>query len=175
VVDQVLVAQHVITRLQTRDMKSGYTLIELLVVITIGIIVFSVGIAGYREFSRRQTLTGVSKHLISNLRSAQQQALTGQKPIGVTCSKLVGYQFTRTSSTNYRIYARCDNSGVFVNHEIKSVDLITGTTLTATNSNILFKVLGQGTDLTVSNDLTLSNTTSGSSLIITVGPGGSIK
>lgn len=154
---------------------TGYTLIELLIVITIGIIVFSVGIASYREFSRRQALTGLSKQLIADLRLAQQQALTGQKPTGVACAKLVGYQFTRISTTNYRLYARCDNSNVFVNHEIKSVDLIAGTTLTATNSNILFKVLGQGTDLTASNNLVLSNTTSGSSITIIVGTGGSIQ
>lgn len=154
---------------------TGYTLIELLIVITIGIIVFSVGIASYREFSRRQALTGLSKQLIADLRLAQQQALTGQKPTGVACAKLVGYQFTRTSVSNYKLYARCDNAGVFVNHEIKSVDLSSGTTFTSTNANILFKVLGQGTDLTSNNDFVLSNTTSGSVITVTVGTGGNIQ
>lgn len=153
----------------------GYTLIELLVVITIGIIVFSIGIAGYREFSRRQALTGVTKTTIADLRLIQQQALTGQKPTGVLCTKLVGYIFTRTSATNYRLDARCDNSGSLVSHQIKSVDLVGGTTFTATTASTLFKVLGQGTDLSANNVLTFTNTASGSTTQITIGTGGNIQ
>jgi type II secretory pathway pseudopilin PulG len=153
----------------------GYTLIELLVVITIGIIVFSIGIAGYREFSRRQALTGVTKATISDLRLIQQQALTGQKPTGVVCTKLVGYIFTRTSSTNYRVYARCDNAGVLVNHQTKSVDLTGGTTFSAGTASILFKVLGQGTDLSGNNILTFTNTASGATSQIAIGTGGNIQ
>ena len=45
----------------------GYTLIELLVVITISIIIFGVGMAGYRECSRRQALTGILKQTKADL------------------------------------------------------------------------------------------------------------
>ena len=38
--------------------SKGYTLIEILVVISIMAILFTVGFAGYRDFSRRQVLLG---------------------------------------------------------------------------------------------------------------------
>ena len=58
--------------------QKGYTLIELLVGISIIAIIFGVGFVSYREFSRRQSLTGVTKQLVGDLRLAQQLALTGQ-------------------------------------------------------------------------------------------------
>lgn len=154
--------------------SQGYTLVELIIGIVIISIVFTIGYAGYRQFSRRQALTGVSQTLIADLRVAQQLALTGQKPLGATCLKLRGYTFTRVSSSNYKIYATCDNNGSTVNHETKSVDLATGVGLTATTNSILFKVLGQGTDLLGSNVLRLTHTGSTSAAQITVGTGGNV-
>lgn len=155
--------------------KAGYTFIELLVVITVSVIVFGIGFAGYREFSRRQDLTGVSKNLIGDLRLIQQLSLTGQKPEGATCTKLIGYTFTRVSATNYSMTANCDNSGIISNVEIKNVDFPTGVSFTATTANTQFKVLGQGTNLSASNTLTLTNSLSGSSNEITIGIGGDIR
>ncbi len=155
-------------------MKRGfkaYTLIELLVVITIGIIVFGVGIAGYREFSRRQSLTGVLKQVKADLRLAQQLALTGQKPEGVTCTKLDGYTYA-SLGTGYTLTANCINPAT-INHLIKTVDLPTGTTLSA--GSVKYKILGQGTNLPSSLTFTVSNTSAEITGTVIVGVGGEIQ
>lgn len=155
---------------------SAFTLVELLIGITIISIVFGVGIASYREFSRRQALTGVSKQLKADIRLIQQLALTGQKPENVSCPTLNGYTFSRVNSTVYTLSANCSNaSGAVMSPiEIKSVDLGTDITLTATVPNMLFKVLGQGTDLASANSLLLTHT-SGNDITITVGVGGDVR
>ncbi len=160
--------------------SKGFTLIELLVGITVTSIVFSIGYSGFREFSRRQALTGVVKATTSDLRQIQQLALTGQKPSGVTCLKLVGYQFVRTGSSTYELQARCDNTvnvatPLFSSPIIKSVTL-NGTTFTAAPSTtILFKVLGQGTSLSAINNLVFTHTATNSTATVNIGIGGDVK
>lgn len=150
---------------------TGYTLVELLVVITISTIIFGVGIAGYREFSRRQALAGVLKQVKADLRLSQQLALTGQKPEGVTCNKLDGYTFTKTG-LGYTITANCVNPTV-ANYLIKTVDLPPDTTISA--GSVKYKILGQGTSLSSTLTFTITNTTAGTSGTVVVGTGGDVK
>lgn len=156
----------------TITVTKGYTLVELLVAITISIIVFSVGLAGYREFSRRQALIGVIKEAKADLRLAQQLALTGQKPENVVCTRLSGYTFSRASATSYQLLVNCTNA----NYVLKSVNMPTDTTISASpTSSVIFKVLGQGTNLTSSLIFTIANTAAGTSGTITVGIGGDVQ
>lgn len=147
----------------------GYTLIELLVAISIGIIVFTIGFAGYREFSRRQALTGIVKQIKADLRLAQQLALTGQKPTVGSCVRLDGYSFTRTSPTSYQLIANCTNA----NRIVKDITISPNTTITA--GTVIFKVLGQGTNLTAPLTFTITNSLTGTSGNIIIGIGGDIK
>ena len=149
--------------------SKAFTLIELLIVVGIGTTIFTVGVAGYREFSRRQLLTDASKKMISDLRYIQTLALIGDKPTGA-CTKLNGYTFSRIDQDTYTLIANCSN----VSTTIKTVDL-TGITFTAITAQTMFKVLGQGTDLAATNTVTLTHTTSGSTKQIIIGTGGSIK
>lgn len=161
--------------MNTAKRFNGYTLVELLIGITIVSIIFGVGLAGYRDFSRRQALTGVSKQLKGDLRLIQQLALTGQKPEGVSCDTLNSYTFSRTSSSTYDLIANCKSStGVASSPIFKTVDLGTSVTFTSTNATIAFKVLGQGTDLSATNTITLTHT-SGNQVVMTVGIGGDVK
>ena len=162
----------------------GYTLIELLVVITISIIIFGVVMAGYREFSRRQALTGILKQTKADLRLAQQLALTGQKPTGVTCLKLIGYTFIRTSASIYELRASCDNtvivsSPIITNPVIKTIKMPVNTTISGSPVNtVTFKILGQGTDLSpVTSPLifTIANTVAGTTGTVVVGTGGDVR
>lgn len=153
----------------------GYTLVELLVGLSIISIVFGVGFAGYRDFSRRQALTGVSKQLKADLRLIQQLALTGQKPNGVSCDTLNSYTFSRTSASTYNLVANCVNTlGVVSSPVYKSVNLGSTITFTSTNALFSFKVLGQGTNLTSPNVIILTHS-SGNTNTMTVGIGGDIK
>lgn len=149
--------------------SSGYTLIELLVVIIISVIIFGVGLAGYREFSRRQSLTGILKQTKADLRLAQQLALTGEKPEGLVCTKLNSYTFTRTNSTNYQLIANCTNA----NYITKNIDMPIQTTISA--GSVIFKVLGQGTSLTSPLTFTIINTVSGTSGQVVIGIGGDVQ
>lgn len=164
--------------MQTANRKSGYTLIELLVGLTIIAIVFSVGFAGYRDFSRRQLVSGVTKSIVSDLRNAQQLALTGQKPVvdyqgnSVTCTRLSGYSFSRISATNYQIRAHCDNVAL----PISIKNIILSSDLSLSNGSVKFKVLGQGTDLTDTLTIIISHISDvGTTGTITIVKGGTIK
>lgn len=152
--------------------SNGYTLVELLVGLSIITITFSIGLVGYREFSRRQALTGISKQLKADLRLMQQLALTGQKPDDVSCNTLDGYLFSRVDSSTYRILIDC--AGIATPYVYKEVDLGSDISLTSTNSTITFKVLGQGTDLNDDNTITLTHT-SGNQNTVVVGVGGDVK
>jgi len=152
----------------TASNNYAYTLIELLIGISIISIIFSIGFASYRDFSRRQALTGVTKKIVSDLRTLQQKALAGEKP--TDCTTLDGYKIN-ISSGSYSLYADC-SSDIFLD----TVDLTEdGVTLTSTPVNtITFKVLGQGTNLTSVETITITNTKIDKSTVITVGIGGDI-
>lgn len=153
-------------------MKKAFTLVELLVGISIIAVVFSIGVVSYREFSRRQELQGVLRSVTSDLRYAQQLALSGQKPdasLG-TCSRLDGYSFVRNSSNSYQIVANCLEG----NRIIKTVDL-GNLTITSTYATLRFKILGLGTDLVDTNTITISSQTTGNVISISIGTGGDIK
>lgn len=161
--------------MKTANSFKGYTLIELLVGITIVSVIFGVGLAGYRDFSRRQALTGVTKQIKADLRVIQQLAITGQKPDGVSCETLNSYTFLRTSSSTYDLVANCvSGAGVASSPVYKSVDLGTDITFTSTNPSFLFKVLGQGTNLVADNTITITHV-SGTQSTIVIGVGGDIR
>jgi len=132
-------------------------------------IIFSVGFASYRDFSRRQALTGVTKSIISDLRLLQQKALSGEKPD--LCTVLSGYQIDITSTTTYNLQAVCST-----NITIKTIDLaVDEVTISSSFDPIKFKVLGQGTNLTTDAVITITNSKIGNSSVINVGIGGDIR
>lgn len=151
----------------------GYTLIELLIVITLISIVFFVGYAGFREFSRRQALGGVSKTIKADLRLAQQLASSGQKPDVGTCTQLNGYSVLFLTNS-YSLTANCINGGVVSDNNFKTVTLPVGVTET-NNLSVQYKVLGQGTNLSADATLTLTHTATGNTSIITIGKGGDVN
>ena len=125
----------------------------------------------------------MTKTAIADLRQIQQLALTGQKPPASagSCPKLVGYTFTRIGGgTSYDINASCDvstgPSPDIRSRPIKSVPL-TGVTFTASYTALptLFKVLGQGTNLTSTNTLDFLHVATNTHAIITIGTGGEIQ
>ena len=152
--------------------NSAYTLIELLVGITIMALIFSIGFVSYRDFSRKQALTGVTKGLISDLRLIQQKALAGEK-IG-SCTTLNGYKIN-ISSSSYSLYASCASDIL-----LKTVDLtVNEVTLTLTppipTNTITFKVLGQGTDLTSEETIRITNSKINKTSTVVVGIGGDVQ
>ncbi len=159
----------------------GYTLIEILVGLTIIGIVFGVGYAGFRDFSRREQLSSVSKVLVGDLRLAQARALSGQKPEDIKCTaqdqRLDGYSLQITSEATYEINAKC-SAGVVNDPAIKSVILPIGVTISTPVVNPLtFKTLGEGTNIPSGQSviLTLTQTATGKTYTVTISAGGEIK
>lgn len=156
----------------------GYTLIEILITLTIIGLIFTFGYVNFREFSQRQALTGVARSIKGDLRLAQEWALAGNKPATANCTPnppnlLNGYYFRRNSSTNYIIEANCSGG---TPSQVKSVDMPTDIVLTSFSVNpILFKVLGEGTNITGSATITLTQTSTGNTRVITISQGGEIK
>jgi prepilin-type N-terminal cleavage/methylation domain-containing protein len=169
----------------------GYTIIELLVGITIIGFLFSAGYAAFREFSRRQSLDAVARSMRGDLRFAQEQAMSGNKPPNDAtykcgCPKtdpscgstnyLSGYNFKVTGGTTYEIQAVC-SFGTPKEIVTKTVTLTSGVTIGTPSPNpILFKVRGDGTNISTT-PATITLTQTGTALVqtITVTNGGEIK
>lgn len=153
--------------------SSAYTLIEILIVISIVALVLGFGFAGFREYSQRQVLFAVARSVKSDLRSLQQKALAGEKTFCQSAEILGGYQF-EALSTEYKMFVLC--SGTLREISIKSL-ADSGFTITATVNPILFKVLGQGTNIPsgTSSVITLAQTAISKSITISVSAEGSIQ
>ena len=164
---------------QSNFILSGYTLIELLVTLTIVGLLFGFGFVNFRDFSRRQSLQGAAEKIRGDLRLAQSDALSGQKPSS-GCPTLDSYGFNVTSTTSYSLYAYC-TSGKQV--DIKDVTLPSDISISISPSTlnpIKFKVLGQGTNIPASPTpatatITLTQANTGSTARITVTAGGQIQ
>ena len=162
-------------KIENSRRRRGYTLIEILVALTIIGLIFSFGYVSFREFSRRQALVGQVRSIQGDLRLAQGMALAGQKPDDANCNSpnlLGGYYFRRISNTSYSIEADC-TAGTSV---IKSVNLPADITISSPSPNpILFKILGQGTNVSGSATITITQVSTGRTSVVTVTDGGEIK
>jgi len=154
-------------------LKLGFTVMELLVVMGVIIILFTISLAAYNRFNRRQVVEQATRNLESDLRLAQSKAVAQEKPEG-WCDgageTLVGYRLRFTSETQYVIEAVCSNSAESPKI-IKTVDLpekIEG----IKDTDVLFKVLTKGVDEPTTFTLIGYDTIQGE---VTVEGGGSIQ
>ena len=157
---------------------SAYTLVEILIGLTIIALLFGFSYAGFRDFSRRQALSGAAKKVQGDLRLAKELALAGQKPEDPLCdlpaNSLQSYSFNINSANSYRIEANC-SGGVVINKEVSLPPSVSIST-PAVNP-VKFKVIGQGTNIPDATNITITLTQSGtnSQIGITVSSGGEIK
>lgn len=115
--------------------------------------------------------------MVGDLRLAQEQALTGKKPDDPKCNSglLNGYNFVVVDSGTYRIEADC-TGGTPV--EIKTVTMPLDLSLSTPSVNpLLFKALGQGTNIPEGEDTVINITQVGSNAVIpvTISSGGEIR
>jgi type II secretory pathway pseudopilin PulG len=123
----------------------GYTLIELLIVITLIVLLFTLGMAQYNQFNRRQILTKARDELVSNLRLVQSKSLAGEKPDACGDEALTGHKLKFIDNQKYEIVAVCGDE----------IDIKTGLSLPGEiikesgPSEVFFKGLSQGTGIVV--------------------------
>ena len=115
--------------------KFGFSLVEVLIVVAIFGLIFLVGSASYRSFSRRQLLESGVRQVRADLNLARECALSGKKPdtIGCNAFPLEAVEFLRTGvaangctgsfRNSYLIRADCSGGGYA---DIKTANLPTG-------------------------------------------------
>ena len=160
--------------------NTGYTLIEILVALTIIGLLFGFGFVSFRDFSRRQIVIGTADKIRGDLRLAQSQANSGQKPDDIGCtspSVLDSFGLNVISETEYTIEAHCAGA-ISTTVDIKTVTLSTDLSITTPSPNpINFKVLGEGTNIPSVGTATITITQLGTSntATVTVTGGGKIQ
>jgi prepilin-type N-terminal cleavage/methylation domain-containing protein len=145
----------------------GFTLIELLVVISIISALFSIGLAQYNKFNRRQILVKAKDQLISDLRLAQSKSLAAEKPAACGTTPLSGHKLKFIDNQNYKIVAVCGNEV-----DLKTdIALPAGVTKQPGLDEVFFRVLSQGSP----TDVTLTLFGFGEKQTITITTAGEIK
>ena len=157
-------------------LTSAYTFIEILVALTIIGLIFGIGYVSFRDFSRRQALSGAARSIKGDLRLAQEQAISGQKPLDLFCNSpntLSGYYFNRISANNYRLVAACSGGNVIT----KDVTIASDISISINQNPVVFKVLGQGTNVPQATPAVITLTQAGTSntTTITITSTGEIK
>ncbi|MBU0998196.1 prepilin-type N-terminal cleavage/methylation domain-containing protein [Patescibacteria group bacterium] len=153
--------------------NKGYTLIELLVGMIIMSILFSIGYASFRKYSRRQVLVSFTRKVKGDLSLAREMSISGEKPNNVFCDSpntLSGYNFKIISNQSYKVEALCSGGTV----EIKDVDVQDDLSFVSYNS-IFFKVLSKGTNLSSDIEVQIIQESTGNISSIYITKSGEIK
>lgn len=153
----------------------GYTLIETLVALTIVGLIFGIGYVNFRDFARREALSGTARNVAGDLRLAQEQASAGKKPTAGACNSpnlLNGYDFRVIGASSYQLEANCSGGNVVT----KTGTLPSDISMSTPSPNpITFKILGQGTNLSADATITLTQSGTSNTKQIVVTLGGEIK
>lgn len=155
---------------------AGFTLIELLVTISLIGILFTVGIASYIDFSRRQTVTQAARQIVEDLRMAQSLAANNQKPQAPSqCGTLNSYTFKLDSENRYTIDADC-TSPAYDGEPIKDTFVLAPPNLELSGfTQVKFKILRQTLECNANPcELTVKDP-SGHEKVVVVGSGGAIN
>lgn len=152
--------------------SKGFTLIELLVSTVILSTIFAFGYAGFRDYSRRQSVEAVARQIRGDLKYAQGLASAGSKPNTAVpnyarCSPpnvLNGYNFVVVAGgASYQVEAVCSGGAPVT---VRTVAL-TDTTLSPAGT-LTFKSLGQGTSLAAGSSTTYTVRKSSTTITATV-------
>lgn len=157
-------------------LQNAFTLVEILVGLTIMAMLFVGGYTAYREFQRRQVVNSAATELKTNLSLVRQRALSGEK--GSDCTNanktFVGYEFGISDSTHYYYRPSCPDQALYSN-STTTITLTQGVTISGTNIPVLFKTIGQGTNLSSDAVLTITQTSTNTSKSVTIKTGGAIE
>lgn len=150
-------------------MKQGFTLIELVIAVSISLLATGVIIVNYNSYNSVQVLKQAALTLKNDFRFLQSKAANGEKPPGVTCSPLLGWNVS-FESTAYSYQANCAG---FLSLPAVKISLSPGVTFSSVPGPFMFNVLTRGTSLAVKATITLTG--SGKQYILSVSPSGDIS
>ena len=139
----------------------GFTLVEIIFSITVIAILSVIGIAGFAQYGRVQSLNTSALELIAMMNTAKSRALSQKKPASCASAPLEGYQVVLTSSREYKLESKC-GAVVVIQNAVLKPDVAFGTTETFgvdTVRTFFFSVLTGGVlDSRPNTDIVLKNT-----------------
>lgn len=155
-----------------KNKKSGFTLIEILVVTVIIFTLSGIGVAAYNRFNQVQVLKQSAEDLKSVLRDAQNSATAGQKSSDCNSPPRIldHWRFEINDSNTYSIEGSCQG----LSFSPTSYDTPTNITLSPTSGVVDFKPLGEGVTNGSLSTITLTSSSIGSSIDITISATGDI-
>lgn len=145
------------------------------------VFIFVTGFTSYRDYQRRQELQSGARQIRSDLRLAQEYAITGKKPDSspdnvCETSSLHGYTFVRIDVSSYRIEANCVGGTYTVRGPVTMPAGINFTSISGVPTDSLtFNVLGRGVDRTGNTTFTLTAVGTGSTAQVIVTQSGEIR
>jgi prepilin-type N-terminal cleavage/methylation domain-containing protein len=156
-------------------MKRGFTLIEILVATAIMAVTIGVTVAGYNNFNESQRVKQAALTFKNNLRMAQEQAKSAQKPADLSdCFKLVGIRVRGViGGISYQIRVECkDDSNLDIYSADKIYNLPTNVKFN-TDFSILFQPLTQG--VSGGNSVTIESSMTPTTSIVSINNNGEIS
>jgi len=154
------------TNLKKYNRQKGFTLIELLIVITIFGILFSTGYRSYLQYVQKQFLLKQARSVENLIKKASTYASTGKKTTACT-TFLDGYRINWDSlNSKFDLNEVCSNANVSVADSV-TIDT-TSHSVSITSNPIMYKTLGQGTNLAADSVITITQIQSSRSITITI-------
>jgi len=124
--------------------KQGFTLIEIVIVLGISAVVLWQGSVAYGAHIRKIQVREQGRNFVVNLRKAQNDAITGNKPTGFcngATDQIAGYQVDYVDATSYTVSAICSSGTALITERI-NVEYNTEF-FSAFNPIIFFSPLGE--------------------------------
>lgn len=126
----------------------GFTIVEIVIVIVISSVFMTFGVSRYREFARRQEVVVVKRSIISDLRQAQKDSISGRKPVdfnGQSCLGTLSDYSVDFGIDSYEITVNCTDPVSIV---LKTIELPSNVQITVPASNpIQFKPFTLATNI----------------------------
>jgi len=141
----------------------GFTLAELLTAITIVIILASISITAFRNIRPSLQLSGTARNLVTDLRYAQQLAVTEQKDHGV--------RFSTTTEDKYQIIRHENTTTTVLKEELLPEEIDFQQITPLINNEIRFNPYGAVKE---EGEITLINTKNVTTTI-KISPSGFVK
>lgn len=159
-----------------KKLPAGFTLIELLVTIGLIGVLFTIGIASYIDFSRRQIVFQAARKIVQDLRLAQSLAANNQKPQDpLLCGTLSSYTFSLDSDNGYTLNPDCAGTA-YDGEPIKSDSIPPPPDLNLSGfTQVKFKVLRQTLECNANPCKLTVEDSSGHKKVISIGSGGAIN
>lgn len=151
--------------------QSGYALIEILIVLSIIVLFSGLSLAYFRGFDEQKKLDAEAKQLIDVLNLAQKKSTAADLSPNLNCSDFQGYRVNIQTTTSYALEFNCTGSY----STVQSYALRSGMTLSGIGTNILFKPLSAGTNLSNSITTTITSSTTGKCIKIQINPVGTVE